>query len=321
MSGVFLSGVLSAWAATQLALGAFFVLAYFAGRRESEYFVFGLLCFMLSLMSVGVAMDYHDGRLANALLADQVGLSGVIFAAALNVHFALCFLGTKRRLRYVIPLYVLATGFFVANWSGAIWAPGEFRLVSSNVFGVRVDHLVGRATTVGNAFYLLGLGETLATVGILVRAYRAGRRDALTSLIGISFAVPAVVNDVGLAAGVFRDTISLLPHAFLLFAFGVAGSVLLRYRLAAGSLEQTTQRLQARTDELRSSYAELKVVQSELLTKISSRPWASWPRPSLTKSETHWPSSSTRWPGCAGSRAAKKIAACFCQSSTKRPGG
>jgi signal transduction histidine kinase len=41
----------------------------------------------------------------------------------------------------------------------------------------------------------------------------------------------------------------------------------LRYRLAAGGLEQTTQRLQIRTDELRSSYAELRTVQSELVTK------------------------------------------------------
>jgi len=41
----------------------------------------------------------------------------------------------------------------------------------------------------------------------------------------------------------------------------------MRYRLAAGGLEQTTQRLQLRTDELRSSHAELRVVQSELVSK------------------------------------------------------
>jgi signal transduction histidine kinase len=53
----------------------------------------------------------------------------------------------------------------------------------------------------------------------------------------------------------------------MIFAFGVAGTVLMRYRLAAGGLEQTTQRLQLRTDELRSSHAELRVVQSELVSK------------------------------------------------------
>ncbi len=267
MTGTYLSGILSAWAAAQLGLGAFFVLAYFAGRRESEYFVFGLLCFSLSVMSVGVAIDYHEGRHALGIGADQVGLSGVIFAAALNVHFALCFSTLKQRFRAVWPLYLLAASFFVANWAGLLWVPGKFRLVSSNVFGEHVEHVVGTASALGDAFYLVGLFETLATVVILARAYRAGRRDALASLIGISLAFPAVFNDVGLASGVFSNTISLLPHAFLLFAFGVAGTVLMRYRLAAGGLEQTTQRLQLRTDELRSSHAELRTVQSELVSK------------------------------------------------------
>ncbi len=267
MTGTFLSGVLSAWAAAQLGLGAFFVLAYFAGRRESEYLVFGLLCFSLSIMSVGVAIDYHGGRSIEGLRADQISLAGVIFAAVLNVHFALCFIGLKNRFRACLPLYLLACFFFVANCTGALWQAGKYHLVVSDVFGQHVEHYVGESSAIGNAFYFVGLLETLATVAILLKAYRSGRRAALASLIGISLTVPAVVNDVGLASGVLKNTIALLPHAFLIFAFGVAGTLLMRYRLAAGGLEQTTQRLQLRTDELRSSYAELKVVQSELVTK------------------------------------------------------
>jgi signal transduction histidine kinase len=267
MSGAYLSGILSAWAAAQLGLGVFFVLAFFAGRREFEYVVFGLLCFSLSVLSGGVAMVYHDGASAQAILADQVGLSGVIFAAALNVHFALCFLDIQRRFRFVWPLYLLAVLFFIANWTGALWVSGKFRVVTSSVFGVQVQHIVGTASVIGDAFYLVGLLETLATVAILSSAFRSGRRDALTSLIGIALAVPAVFNDAGLASGVFNQTVSLLPHAFMIFAFGVAATVLLRYRLATGGLEQTMRRLQRRTDQLRSSHAELRVIQSELLTK------------------------------------------------------
>ncbi|HKO48075.1 MAG TPA: ATP-binding protein [Polyangiaceae bacterium] len=267
MSGTFLSGVLSAWAAAQLGLGAFFLLAYFAGRREFEYFLFGLLCFSLSVMSIGVGLVYHHGAHPHGILADQIGLSGAIFAAALNVHFALCFSTVKQRLRRCLPLYLLALFFLIANWTGALWVPGKIQLVHSNVLGVRVDHMMGAASSIGNAFYVVALLETLATVAILAGAYRAGRRDALASLIGISLAVPAVFNDAGLAVGVLKNTISLLPHAFLVFAFGVAGTVLMRYRLAAGGLEQTTHRLQLRTDELRTSHAELRVAQSELVTK------------------------------------------------------
>jgi signal transduction histidine kinase len=267
VSGAFLSGVLSAWAAVQLGLGAFFVLAYFAGRRESEYFVFGVLCFSLSVMSIGVALDYHDGGHPNGIFADQISLSGAIFAAVLNVHFALCFSTVKQRLRLCWPLYLLALLFFVMNWTGAFWVPGKFQIVQSYVLGVRVDHLISTSSWIGNAFYVVALLETLATVVVLGRAYLAGRRDALTSLIGISLVVPAVFNDTALAFGILKNTTNLLPHAFLIFAFGVAGTVLTRYRLAAGGLEQTTQRLQLRTDELRSSHAELRVVQSELVSK------------------------------------------------------
>jgi len=267
VSGTFLSGVLCAWAAAQLGMGAFFVLAYFAGRRESEYLIFGVLCFSLSVMSIGVGLDYHEGAHQKGILADQIGMSGAIFAAALNVHFALCFSTVKERWRRCWPLYLLALFFFVANWTGTFWVPGKFQILESHVFGTRVDHIVAEASFIGNAFYAVGLLETLATVAILARAYRAGRRDALASLFGVSLVVPAVFNDTGLAFGVFKDTISLLPHAFLVFAFAVAGTVLMRYRLAAGGLEQTTQRLQARTDELRTSHAELRVVQSELVTK------------------------------------------------------
>ena len=170
-------------------------------------------------------------------------------------------------MRLVWPLYLLAGLFFIANWTGTLWVSGKFRVVTSNVLGVRVQHIVGTASAIGNAFYFVGLLETVATVAILGRAFRSGRRDALTSLIGIVVAVPAVFNDAGLAAGLFDHTVSLLPHAFMMFAFGVAATVLLRYRLATGDLEQTTWRLQLRTDELRSSHAELRVIQSELLTK------------------------------------------------------
>jgi len=267
VTGTFLAGVVAAWAATQFGLGTFFVLAYFAGRRESEYFVFGLLCFALSVMSIGIAMNYQGGAAVNGLRNDQISLSGVIFAAPLNVHFALCFLEWKDRFRRCVPLYVLAGLFFIANWSGALWRHGPTRLLVSHIFGGRVEHQVAVSSSLGNVFYAVGLVETLATVALLVHAYRSGRRDALSSLVGICLIIPAVFNDVGLASGLFKNTLALLPHAFLVFAFGVAGTVLLRYRFAAGVLEQTTQRLEVRTAELRTSHAELREVQSELVTK------------------------------------------------------
>jgi signal transduction histidine kinase len=58
-----------------------------------------------------------------------------------------------------------------------------------------------------------------------------------------------------------------LPHAFLLYAFGVAGTLLLRYRVGKDELEKAARSLQEKTEELRHSYAELRLVQNELVTK------------------------------------------------------
>src|SRR5687767_11727087 len=84
----YLSGLLTAWAAAQLGLSVFFMLAYFLGRRELEYFVFSLLCLSLALGTAGVAFDYSRSDLASRLLADQITHTGMILAAAFNLHFA-----------------------------------------------------------------------------------------------------------------------------------------------------------------------------------------------------------------------------------------
>ena len=145
----------------QFGLGAFFVLAYFAGRRESEYFVFGLLCFSLSVMSIGVSLDYHDGAHPHGILADQIGLSGAIFAAALNVHFALCFSTVTAALapragRCICWRYFSSS----ATGRARSGCRAQFQIVLSDVFGVRVEHMVGATSRIGNAFYVVGLLET-----------------------------------------------------------------------------------------------------------------------------------------------------------------
>jgi len=101
----------------------------------------------------------------------------------------------------------------------------------------------------------------------LVSAYRAGQREVGSAIIGILCILPAVGNDAALAFGFIDNAIPLLPHAFLLYAFGVAGTLLLRYRVGKDELELAARSLQEKTEELRHSYAELRLVQNELVTK------------------------------------------------------
>jgi signal transduction histidine kinase len=263
----FLSGLLTAWAAAQLALSVFFMLAYLLGRRELEYFVFSLLCSSLALASAGVAYDYASSWLNHRLLADQITHTGMILAATLNLHFALCFVGERARSRLSLLLYAPALVYLPLLWGGAWWSGESPRVLESFVFGERVVHVVGSATWWGKSFYVLALIETALAAGVLIAAYRSGRREAGSAIIGILCILPAVGNDIAMALGWVENALLLLPHAFLLYAFGVAGTLLLRYRVSKAELEETARSLREKTEELRHSYAELRLVQNELVTK------------------------------------------------------
>jgi signal transduction histidine kinase len=263
----YLSGLLTAWAAAQLALSVFFMLAYFLGRREIEYFIFSLLCLSLSLGSAGVAADYSYTDIQARMLADQLTHSGMILAAAFNLHFALCFaraLGAQLRAAW---LYVVAGVYLVLLWSGAWWESETPQFFDAYLFGQKVVHVVTQATWLGKSFYVVAALETAVAAAVLVSAYRAGQREVGSAIIGILCILPAVGNDGALALGFIDNAVPLLPHAFLLYAFGVAGTLLLRYRVSKDELEQAARSLQEKSEELRHSYAELRLVQNELVTK------------------------------------------------------
>jgi signal transduction histidine kinase len=263
----YLSGLLSAWAAAQLALSVFFALAYFLGRRELEYFIFSLLCLSLSVGTTGVAYDYSLTDIGERLFADQITHSGMIFAAAFNLHFALCFARALERPARAAWLYVVAVAFLIVLWTGFWWQNEPPLIASSYLFGQRVVHVLGRATWLGKAFYVIASLETAAAAAVLVSAYRKGRREVGAAIIGILCILPAVGNDGALALGIFKSAVPLLPHSFLLYAFGVAGTLLLRYRVGRDELEKAARSLQEKSEELRHSYAELRLVQNELVTK------------------------------------------------------
>jgi signal transduction histidine kinase len=263
----YLSGLLTAWAAAQLALSVFFMLAYFLGRREVEYFIFSLLCLSLSLSSAGVAADYSHVDLQSRVLADQVTHTGMILAAAFNLHFALCFAKMTGSLGRAKWLYVVAAGYLLLLWSGAWWQKQPPQLLDAYLFGQRVVHVATQATWLGKSFYIFGALETAVAAAVLVSAYRAGQREVGAAIIGILCILPAVGNDGALALGVIDNAVPLLPHAFLLYAFGVAATLLLRYRVSKDELELAARSLQEKSEELRHSYAELRLVQNELVTK------------------------------------------------------
>jgi signal transduction histidine kinase len=106
----------------------------------------------------------------------------------------------------------------------------------------------------------------VSTFGALFMAYRGGRRDVRGAMIGIAVVIACGVNDLINVAMQF-GTPPLFPYGFLIYGFGVADTLLVRYHRAAQQLEVTARELRHATEELTSSYLELSVVQEELFRK------------------------------------------------------
>lgn len=267
MTPHFFAGVLTAWTAAHLGLGLFFALAYLLGRREQEYLLFSALCAAFSVLTGGVAYDLTQPPLAGRLLADQITHAGATLAAVINVHFAASIASLKLPRGTLVLLYGAALLLLLGDIQGRLWVPGSHHLVQVHALGLVAKHAIADLTWMGILLYALGTLEAVAAVSLLGYAYAKGRREALGALAGAGLALPATLNDVALATGVLENTLTLLPHVFLLYAFGTAGTLLWRYRLTTGALEETTTTLRQKTEELSLSYAELAQVQSELVVK------------------------------------------------------
>jgi len=199
MSDVF-AGIVGAWSVSHAAIGLYFLLAFALGRREREFMLFGLLCFAFSIASIGISLDFLSSSPRDRQHFDVLAHVGFIIAGALNLHFALEFARFPGRARLLPVIYVGALVFEVANVMGWLWV--DHRAVVTTVFGRSVHYGVGTPTAFGYLFYAFGSVETLGSIALLANAYRSGRPEALSALIGAALVLPALVNDLGIALGV-----------------------------------------------------------------------------------------------------------------------
>jgi signal transduction histidine kinase len=264
----FVCGLLVAWAVVQAGLGAFFALAHSLGRRDGEYLLFAALCFALAITTSGLAVAYAaDTDVVARLGAAKLVHGGAIAAAVLNVNYVLRYAAIKVDKWLMRGLYGVAGLFELANATNLLWAGASLRVVQTQIMGVEVSHARLIVGPLAYGLWLLVVVEVFATPVLLALAYRSGKREALASLVGALITAIAAVNDIGLITGQVSSTVYLLPHAFLIYAFCVGTTLLLRYRDTAGELESTVLSLRERTVQLRQSHEELKLIQDELVKK------------------------------------------------------
>lgn len=267
MAAVYLSGILTAWCVTQLALGVFFALAHLVARRERDLLIYGGMCLTLAFHSASSAQAHVALTVPERLAAVTGVVEAAILAAALNLHFVMEFVALPNRRRWLGVLYGCAVTFELAAVFGYWWQLETALLSHAHVFGWQFRHWRAEPTLVARlGFGWVALTLVLAQLG-LYRAARSGKREAYFALSGGFVLVAASVNDMLLSTGYVEHTLFVVPHAFMLYAFSVASTLVFRYRRTIAELTRTERELRATTDQLSASHAELREVQDELTRK------------------------------------------------------
>lgn len=267
MASVYLSGILTAWCVTQLALGVFFALAHLVARRERDLLIYGGMCLALAYHSASSAQAHVAHTISERLVAVTGVMEAALLAAALNLHFVAAFTGMPNRQRWVWALYLVAFCFEAAAFSGYWWRLDTAVLAPASVFGWDLRHWRAEPTLVARlGFAWVAAQLLLAQLG-LFRAARSGKREAYFAFGGGLVLVAAAANDMLLSTGKVTHTLYLVPHAFMLYAFSVASTLVFRYRRTIAELTRTERELRTTTEQLSASHAELHEVQTELTRK------------------------------------------------------
>src|SRR5690348_13833765 len=103
-----------------MALGGFFLQAYFARRKQAEYLLFGVLCFALAATDGGLTIAYAVSGLGHWVAAAAVANVGAVASTALNLHFVASYTGSRLARRLVPYMYGAAAAFSVAIVAG-VW--------------------------------------------------------------------------------------------------------------------------------------------------------------------------------------------------------
>lgn len=261
-----LASAIAASAAVYVFASLFFAFAFLRRQADAEYGVFAVLCIALAENAAGTMLGMRAGSPHGALVGEQVGWVGLLAAFAMLVHFGLRYRGTRPDVRVLAPVYVAAAAFVALDARGMLHDASRVGTQHVLLRGIEVDYHGTPLSPAGLVAYALGGVAVTAVLVLVARAYLAGKREALAVVIGTTALLATVINDVGVASGVFSTTY-LVNAGFVAFVFAVSTTFTSRYAAVYRELERRTKELRTRTRELRRSYEELRAAQEELVRK------------------------------------------------------
>ncbi|MCB9591468.1 MAG: hypothetical protein H6719_01940 [Sandaracinaceae bacterium] len=247
--------LLFTWAAIYAYVGVYFCTLHARRPSHPEYLAFGLLSFGLMVWSGGSGLAADAEEMGAALLAFRIEFVGGFAAAALFVHFAA--LLVERPARWIVRgTYAVGAVGIACDVAGAMLEP----VPRARTWGPSLSpgSVQPDLTWLGIALLaivLLGCGWAVVTIA-------RGAREApdLRALVwATTIAVAGGVLELVTRATGGR-ALYLLDHAALVPILTVSFLLQRRFLTAADVLGE-------RTEELRRSYSELRVVQEELVRK------------------------------------------------------
>ncbi len=264
-----LAGAAFSWCVVYVLLAIYFgILAARRAESGADYATFAATCVLMGVYAFCNARQYHE---PNAESAAQWGLRSFIvapIASVLVLHTSLIYadIGEAVRRRILVLGYAISGGLSVSIAAGLLHRVGEIRARTLSLAGLSYTHYQWAPTPAqpfAFAAFILSVG---GSVYLLVRAYLAGKREALLACIGGFVLLAAIVNDILVMVDV-RRSVMLTEHGFSVFAFGLSYTLLARHERVSDELTLKGAELRRRARHLRKAYEELRAAQEELVQK------------------------------------------------------
>ena len=252
-----LATLLVTWAAIYAYVSAYYAMLHLRRPTHREYLVFALLCLGLTAWSGGAAIATSATTLAEGSFGLHLQYAGGFAVVAFLVHFASLLVGIQAR-RGVLASYVFAGVSIVAVAAGLTFDPERRTAVVDWSSDALPLALMPDFTPLGSVLVACSFGFAGWGVLMIARGTRANR-DLRPLVWMTAIAVAAGAHDSFVRA-THTQSVYLLEHVGLLPVITVSYVLLRRFVRAADQLGE-------RTDELRESYSELRVVQDELVRK------------------------------------------------------
>ena len=245
-----LGTLLLTWAAIYAYVGVYFCALHLRRPTHREYLAFGLLSGGLMIWCAGSAIAANAQAVHIAALGLTIEYAIGFFLSPILVQFGRYLAGRPNDWVGPFSYTVGLIGLLIAV-GGWLIEPTDAAAGGTAVTGSRL-------TAIGVVFVLISMGN--ASYGLWLIA-QGSRANPDLRPIAWTAAAAVVGSSVDVASRVVGgDSLYLLDHLALLPVLTVAWVLQRRFVRAADELVE-------RTDELRDSYSELRVVQDELVRK------------------------------------------------------